>query len=416
MRRIIVAATSALVALAPMAMGAAEPAPTSTSPTSSTSVPPPSTTFDARAVARAQALLDEALGAEAPLVVAYLTSQHEQEKLTAEIAAAEARMNEHRTRVNAVIEAEQEAESRHAEARLAVADALFRLSMARVAVRQQAVRIYAGGEATIGVTSALEVLRGADDLERVQAALAYAQTGLDKQNDVVGDLHRAADALAAQRQVADRRRDEAIAARAAAEELARQLERDRQSQLTRQKALAAQIEREQQLIEEIRAKQDEYAARVDKLRGDSQALGELLSARIATGVLPREPLVRPVGGKGYVSGYGRRVHPIYGDVRMHEGVDLNAEIGTPIRSAAKGEVIWAAERGGYGIAVLIDHGGGLVTVYAHLSEVAVGVGQRVDVGRVIGYAGNTGDSAGPHLHFEVRVRGVPVDPMVYLEN
>jgi murein DD-endopeptidase MepM/ murein hydrolase activator NlpD len=99
---------------------------------------------------------------------------------------------------------------------------------------------------------------------------------------------------------------------------------------------------------------------------------------------------------------------------MHNGIDFGASAGTPIRAAADGVVVSAGPLGGYGNATVIDHGNGLATMYAHQSQIIVSAGQHVSRGQVIGYVGSTGFSTGPHLHFEVRVQGTPVDPMQYL--
>jgi murein DD-endopeptidase MepM/ murein hydrolase activator NlpD len=100
--------------------------------------------------------------------------------------------------------------------------------------------------------------------------------------------------------------------------------------------------------------------------------------------------------------------------RMHEGIDLGAAYGAPIAAAGSGTVIYAGWLGGYGNLTVIDHGGGLATAYGHQSRIAVSVGQEVARGEIIGYVGSTGHSTGPHLHFEVRVNGQPVDPLGYL--
>ncbi|TML65059.1 MAG: M23 family metallopeptidase, partial [Actinobacteria bacterium] len=96
------------------------------------------------------------------------------------------------------------------------------------------------------------------------------------------------------------------------------------------------------------------------------------------------------------------------------GIDLAAGMGDPIHAAANGVVVFAGPRGGYGLATLIDHGGSLATLYAHQSQILVSAGQHVVRGQVIGLVGATGYATGPHLHFEVRVNGTPVDPMPYL--
>jgi murein DD-endopeptidase MepM/ murein hydrolase activator NlpD len=117
-------------------------------------------------------------------------------------------------------------------------------------------------------------------------------------------------------------------------------------------------------------------------------------------------LIWPVSGP-VVSGYGMR----WG--RMHMGIDIGAGYGTPIVASASGTVIFAGWMGGYGNFVIVDHGGGLSTAYAHQSSIAVG-GGAVSQGQVLGYVGCTGHCFGPHLHFEVRVNGSAVDPLGYL--
>jgi murein DD-endopeptidase MepM/ murein hydrolase activator NlpD len=117
-------------------------------------------------------------------------------------------------------------------------------------------------------------------------------------------------------------------------------------------------------------------------------------------------LIWPVSGP-VVSPFGWR----WG--RMHEGIDIGAGYGTPIVAAASGTVIYAGWMGGYGNLIIIDHGGGIATAYGHQSSFAVG-GGAVSQGQVIGYVGCTGHCFGPHLHFEVRVNGSPVDPLGYL--
>ena len=98
----------------------------------------------------------------------------------------------------------------------------------------------------------------------------------------------------------------------------------------------------------------------------------------------------------------------------HPRVDIPASTGTPIRACWSGTVRIAGWQGGYGNAVVLDHGGGVGTLYGHQSSIAVSVGQTVEAGQVIGFVGSTGNSTGPHLHFEVRLNGEPVDPAPYI--
>jgi len=123
--------------------------------------------------------------------------------------------------------------------------------------------------------------------------------------------------------------------------------------------------------------------------------------------------VWPVAGR-LTSGFGNRMHPILGYVRFHSGIDLAASNGTPIYAADGGQVLQTGYSGGYGNSILIYHGGGFATFYAHLSGYAVSNGQMVTKGQVIGYVGSTGWSTGPHLHFEVRINGAAQNPLGYL--
>jgi len=113
------------------------------------------------------------------------------------------------------------------------------------------------------------------------------------------------------------------------------------------------------------------------------------------------------------SGFGNRISPISGTMRFHSGIDIGCASGTPVVAAAGGEVVQAGYMGGYGYAIIIYHGGGFSTVYGHLSGFAVSTGQKVQRNQVIGYAGSTGYSTGPHLHFEVRINGVLQNPFNY---
>jgi len=126
------------------------------------------------------------------------------------------------------------------------------------------------------------------------------------------------------------------------------------------------------------------------------------------------PSLTPVNGARMSSGFGYRNHPVRGGRRKHKGVDLAAPTGTPVYATADGMVDLARWGRGYGLYIKLDHGADLETRYAHLSRLAVAPGDRVEKGDVIGYVGSTGWSTGPHLHYEVRVNGVAVDPIHYM--
>lgn len=215
-------------------------------------------------------------------------------------------------------------------------------------------------------------------------------------------LHELRDVEAAHQDAVTLRRDELVAVR------------------TRQDGLRVQAAseegRQKSLLVEVRSKVKDFEAQIASLKKESDAIAAALRARqraqqkAPTG---KGVLAPPVPGV-VTSTFGPRKHPIFGTTRNHTGVDFSATTGTPVKAAADGVVFVAGERGGYGNTVIVDHGNTLATLYAHLSRVAVAEGAKVARGQVIGYAGSTGYSTGPHLHFEVRVNGNPVDPLKYL--
>jgi murein DD-endopeptidase MepM/ murein hydrolase activator NlpD len=175
--------------------------------------------------------------------------------------------------------------------------------------------------------------------------------------------------------------------------------------------LAAARRLKRSALVDARETRAEYLEEVDALAAQSATLAAAIrdaqAGSIGTGVPSAAGFIWPVNGV-VVSGYGWR----WG--RMHEGIDISASSGTPIWAAAAGTVIYAGWLGGYGNLVVVDHGNGLSTAYAHASAILVGVGQQVAQGETVSLVGSTGNSSGPHLHFEVRVNGAAVDPLLYL--
>jgi murein DD-endopeptidase MepM/ murein hydrolase activator NlpD len=151
---------------------------------------------------------------------------------------------------------------------------------------------------------------------------------------------------------------------------------------------------------------------------DARRAAERRAAQLSGQALPPEPgapgqLLWPVSGP-ITSPFGMRMHPVYGRPILHAGIDIAAATGTTIAAAADGRVIVAGYEGDCGKMVAIDHHGGLSTIYCHMSQIFVGVGQDVQRGQAIGAVGMTGDATGPHVHFQVMENGHPVDPMSFL--
>ena len=201
------------------------------------------------------------------------------------------------------------------------------------------------------------------------------------------------------------------------------------SNMARVKAVHSEVSSKQQLVaqktmEREAAYNDAVAeqSRLDEEYNELMATSERITdmirnlengGTISSASRGSGSFVWPIYGE-ITSPFGWRTHPIFGTQKFHSGLDIAADYGDPIVAANSGTVIYADWMGGYGNAVMIDHGGGLVTLYGHNSSLAVYNGQQVAKGQTIAYAGSTGYSTGPHCHFEVRIHGEVTDPMDYL--
>ena len=178
-------------------------------------------------------------------------------------------------------------------------------------------------------------------------------------------------------------------------------------------------------IDSVNSEIDNYTAEdieklIDKIEAESKSLNEVLrSAGVKDANLSSMPVLKPVADK-YVnrlaSGYGTRFHPILKVNKMHKGLDFAASTGTPIYATGDGSVKVSEFNSGYGNMVVLKHGNGYESLYAHMSRAKVRSGQNVKRGDVIGYVGSTGLSTGAHLHYEIHKNGETVDPVMYFYN
>ena len=153
-----------------------------------------------------------------------------------------------------------------------------------------------------------------------------------------------------------------------------------------------------------------FSLAVAELRGVLDADSQL------RGAMARIPVAMPLSGHPDVtSPFGARLDPFLGRPALHTGVDLRESYGSDIRATGAGRVVFAGVAGGYGNMVEVDHGSGLSTRYAHMGEISVAEGQTVERGTVLGHVGATGRATGPHLHYEVRIDGEPVDPTRFMD-
>jgi len=193
-----------------------------------------------------------------------------------------------------------------------------------------------------------------------------------------------------------------------------------QELLAQKSQFQAEADTQKTNINRLRQDRGALEAAEDQLSKDSENIAALIQQRLAEQTRSNIAAVLPSTGlMGYpcngpiTSPFGDRMHPILGYVRFHAGLDFGADYGSPIFAAQAGTVILAGWYGGYGQAVLIDHGGGVTTLYGHASDLYVSEGDRVQRGQAIATIGSSGLSTGPHLHFEVRVSGEPVNPISY---
>jgi len=186
-----------------------------------------------------------------------------------------------------------------------------------------------------------------------------------------------------------------------------------------QRELATARRDKQSTLANVREDKSEALEHMDELEVESAAL----SARIQAAQALSESRYTSYSMPARTASASGFIWPVHGVVtstfgwrwgRMHEGIDIAVASGTPVVSAAAGTVIVAGWMGGYGYLVVVDHGNGIATAYGHNTNVTVSAGQTVGQGQLIAYSGNTGNSTGPHVHFEVRVGGAAVDPFGYL--
>ena len=236
---------------------------------------------------------------------------------------------------------------------------------------------------------------------------------LDEANSSTADLLEDLRTLLEDRRLANAEAEQAaVEAEQAQTELEAELERLKEQQVV-QIGLKAEAER----------RIDEWAGELTAYAQADAAVQDLIGraaqpVEVNTGVAnPTNPSALgfqwPIDAP-MTSPYGYRVHPVYGTRRLHAGIDLGAPRGTPIAASNDGAVIFAGVQGGYGNTVIVDHGGGITTLYAHLSSFGSALGDTVSRGDIVGYVGATGTATGNHLHFEVRVNGGPVNPVNYL--
>lgn len=214
-----------------------------------------------------------------------------------------------------------------------------------------------------------------------------------------------------QRDIIDGKKTELEAQRASVEVTKSKLEarkRDLENVSREKELLMSRLEKDIKAFEIEYDKLNDYAKQIES---------KIVKLQRNTNPYSGGKMAWPVPGYSRISSpYGYRIHPIFKTKKLHTGIDIPAPTGTPVKASSDGIVIYADWLGGYGKAIMVDHGGGIVTLYAHNSAFTVSNGAKVNRGDTIAKVGSTGNSTGPHSHFEVRKNGAYVDPLPWLKS
>ncbi|MDD3926515.1 MAG: peptidoglycan DD-metalloendopeptidase family protein [bacterium] len=276
-------------------------------------------------------------------------------------------------------------------------EARVRTERHRRDLEDRMVRVYKYGR-----ISYIEVFFGARDFGSFVNRLNFLRLVARQDFSILKDFVRQKEALAAtEREVAAKKQE---------------VDRLKLQVSQKERVYRAQAWAEGATLQDIRTQRARYEQELAQLEISSNQVERMLRrlmntprGRRRSAVVWKGSFILPVNGR-ITSEFGYRTHPIFRTRRLHTGIDIAVPMGTPVHAAAAGEVIHTGSWGGYGQVVIIDHGGGLSTLYAHNSRIAAHAGQRVRQGQTVAYAGSTGFSTGPHVHFEVRRNGVPVNP------
>lgn len=341
----------------------------------------------------------------------YLALKSESQKAASNLAAIDKKISDAEARKAAAQLQAQQARAEFAAAEKKYDDAVAASKDAKQRKKTAIVRLYQKSTDSDAIPSVLS--SSPEDRQEVIRKTTLMKKYNDNQLGAINEAEEKAKEAAAEKLLFEDARLRAEEA----EKLA-QAEEDSLVPLRLESAAAQKKAKESEvaasgIVNSLKSKKSSYNAQIAQLVAESNALAEQIRKKQNTTIIVAPgKMIRPVGA-GITSPFGYRTHPIYGDARLHAGIDFGASYGTAIKSAKSGTVIFAGSMSGYGNVIIVDHGGGLSTLYAHQSGFAVGLNATVSQGQTVGYVGATGQVTGPHLHFEVRSNGTPVDPMNY---
>ena len=307
-------------------------------------------------------------------------------------AEADAAIAEHKARRAELMETQGRMEEN--EARLKTLQKDYDKQSAKLGTRVR--DIYINGQ-----ISYLDVLFGAKDFGDLMTRMDLLKRVIKQDYDLVQVVIAEKDEIGTKQKML-------------AEDREKQVAQEKKARLARED-MEAKVRKRQAIIDKLKSDKATIDRQYDELMAASKQIEQMLqSSRIINApVSGTGAMIWPMSGP-VTSGFGWRTHPITGTQSFHSGLDIGGDYGQPIHAAQSGTVEYAGWISGYGNAVIINHGGGVSSLYGHCQSLAVSVGQSVSQGETIAYCGSTGNSTGPHCHFEVRQGGEPVNPYGYL--
>lgn len=283
---------------------------------------------------------------------------------------------------------------------------------------ERAVAVYKAGPAAY-----VDTLLSAENVGDLVERYAYYEAALDTDSQLLEEIEVLRDETEQKRAEVERRKEQIALAKKQLEESRAEVASVRKQRGSVLAELEQVLGTKKALLSQVESKKSRYESIQKQLEAESQEITQLLAEQ-ASRSTSTSTASAPAPSRGarfawpapgpMTSPYGYRTHPIFGDRRLHTGIDIGAGYGATVISADRGTVAYVGSMSGYGNVVVVDHGGGLATTYNHMSAFSVSSGQKVSRGTPVGAVGCTGYCTGPHLHFEVRVNGSPVDPMPYL--
>lgn len=274
-----------------------------------------------------------------------------------------------------------------------------------------------------GQLNYLDVIIGAKDFNDFATRVELLRRVVNSDLELISSIREERDKIDEAKKILEEERQRLATLQTEAEAKKTEIEQHK----AEQQAILRKAETDKATAEEAYAELEASSNQIAQMLREREAARQAAQAAAASGESSGggddDSSYQPVSGSGQMiwpvngvitSPFGYRTHPIFGRQILHSGIDIGVDEGTPVHAADGGVVVEAGWISGYGYCVIIDHGNGTSSLYGHNSSLAVSSGQAVSQGQVIAYAGSTGNSTGPHVHFEVRVGGEPVDPSAYL--